>query len=381
MNLKAQAFLAQYLLREIWRGWKETPLNPLAKSCVAGVLTAIASVILISFHLSEVEMNKRLQRLGANTIIIREFLSTGEGSGAQHALASHFANHPEWAVHVVRAVPVAARTELGHQPKVFVPHHRSPLLPGASAPSASRPVLYAVGVPAGIRSQAWIDGIGTRIETGTWEAWMDRLGVPSVLLLPAEAVSLEVLRSAETISVLQAVGANADIEKAVRSLRTLARMENRGHTNIHDPLSLQRDIQQLRHHQTLWRWGILLGLGSAMALILSVIALLEFRQWEYMAALLKSLGAGIPSIYLRYLLESVFIIFGAAAFSIVLINQLALVIFPSLGIPQLTAETFDLSGFLASEGAVLAAFLGAGIGAGSIPVAVLLRKPVGIVLG
>jgi len=118
-----------------------------------------------------------------------------------------------------------------------------------------------------------------------------------------------------------------------------------------------------------------------MALILSVIALLEFRQWEYMAALLKSLGAGIPSIYLRYLLESVFIIFGAAAFSIVLINQLALVIFPSLGIPQLTAETFDLSGFLASEGAVLAAFLGAGIGAGSIPVAVLLRKPVGIVLG
>jgi len=184
----------------------------------------------------------------------------------------------------------------------------------------------------------------------------------------------------EVISVVEVKGGPTVAATLAASIQSLIELEDRQRTRLFSPESLFNELEQLRRDQSLWQLAIVWGMGLAMAIVLSVISLMEYKQREFYAALLRSLGMHAGLIYLRYLVEALIPTFLIAGVALYLVVSMSSAVLPSIGVELSALGSLDLDTFVAEEGIYLAAFLILGSFIGSLPVAVLLRKPVGKVM-
>lgn len=372
MKVTKIAFLIRFLVGDMCSRWRENPFNPVAKFAVAWVMTLVATIILMSFYYAEVVLEQRLSRTGVHEIVVRETYQTVDKA---LPFIEHLRHLNGWTVHTVHALRGSVQTELGHRPKLY-----SWGVPNTLGSFPEVPLLYAERLKAGTRVRIWLNGEEMLVEAGAWESWMSRLGGRSLLIVPTGFGAESAVPFYEVTSVVMSQS-DADVLYLSERLHEMMGIEDRNRVRIFDAADLLRELEALRANQVYWRWGILLGLGGTITLVIGVISLMEYKQWEYLSALLRSLGASKFLIYWRYLFDSTFAVAFAAgtAFACVLLfeNQ----IFPIFGVNDSVLDILDLAAFLNAEGGVLSGFLFCGVILGTLPIAWLLRRPIGEVLG
>ena len=76
--MRSLILIASYLWKDTWSRWREQPGSPLARWLVAGLLVAVATVILVAFAMLERNLRERLESFGLNTLVVRETLSPSD---------------------------------------------------------------------------------------------------------------------------------------------------------------------------------------------------------------------------------------------------------------------------------------------------------------
>lgn len=373
--MKALLQTILFLFEDILRRWIENPLSVLAKCTITIVLVTISSIILISFYVSESSIETRIREFGGNNVVIREYTSTAGKYLKAYSTADFVLKRNDVKQFSVISVPAVARTEFGTSAQIFT----SPIATKdhALGPAAT---LYSDTYPAGVES--FVQAFDNRIPVVTRASpdWLKRIATGDIIFLPYALCREAVVRDYETITVLQVAGGPEAAVALANSIEQLIQLENRQRTRVLSPEALLQELERVRANQSLWQWAIVLGMGSAMAIILSVISLLEYKQWEFYAALLRSLGMHSAFIYFRYVVDALIPTVIAGGATLYTVAALAGIILPSIGVDAVNLKDLNIYQFINEEGSFLLAFLAIGATVGSLPVAVLLRKPIGKVM-
>jgi hypothetical protein len=364
-----------FLFEDILRRWFENPLSVLAKITITAVLVTIASIILISFYVSENSIESRIAELGGNTVILREYRSNFDTRQAGYYMADFFESRMDVDLVSVINVPDMARTEYGTTAQIIT--SRGDI---AGPPQNLNATLYTNQYPADIETVIYAFDNPVSAVTREIPNWIERFATGDVAILPYALCSERVERSFELISILQVKGGPEEAVELAQSVDNLSRIEDRQGVRVISPEGLLRELKRLRQSQGLWQVAIVLGMGSAMAIILSVISLLEYKQWGFYSALLRSLGMNSVFIYFRYVVDALIPTLIAGAATLYAVASFAGLILPSIGVDASGLQQLDLGQFLFEDGIFLVAFLIIGASSGSLPVAILLRKPIGKVM-
>jgi len=364
-----------FLLGDILRRWLENPLSFLAKTVITVVLVAIASIVLISFYVSENLLEARVSELGGDVVVVRESFRVLDPSQRGYAIVDFVQKSSDVELSSAILVPGSARTEFGTTASIFTSREPSP----DSSPAQSA-VLYSDSYAEGLVTS--VEALDVRISaiTRAKPEWIRRVASGDVVFLPYRLCRERVSQAHEMISVLKVRGDASGAVELAHTLQRVIEAENRQTVRLFSPEDLLLELDQLRANQKLWRIAIALGMGSAMAIILSVLSLLEYKQWEFYAALLRSFGMPSVFIYIRYVVEALIPTLLAAAATIWAVAASADAVFPSIGVDIAALQYLAILPFMIDEGFTLIAFLATGVTLGSLPVAYLVRKPIGRVM-
>jgi hypothetical protein len=354
----------------------ENPLGVAAKFTISVVLVAISSIVLISFYVSEAAIESRIADLGGNTLVLREYYSRFDPEQRGSFISSYFGNAKTIQIHSLIAVPVTARTEFDSVAQVFTSQEGD----GSGEIYRNTPTVFSDERLAGISTTVYVMDNQFQAVTQKTPDWLERIVTQDVVVLPYSLCREFAGRNFELVSVLQVQGGPEEAEFVAKAMRSLIEQEDRRNVELLSPDVFSRELRRLRKNRKMWQFAIVFGMGTAMAIILSVISLLEYKQWEFYFALLRSLGMHSFFIYIRYVIDSLIPTLVAAGVTLSSVNALSGIIFPSVGVELFILQRLDLIRFLCEDGVPLLAFLSTGAVFGSLPVAALLYKPIGKIM-
>jgi hypothetical protein len=170
------------------------------------------------------------------------------------------------------------------------------------------------------------------------------------------------------------------METYIDAVTRLAALDRRPPPQVQSALPLLRELEQLQDRQEQWRVVLAGVLGMVLALVYGAIAVFEFRQNLFTAALLRSLGTPGRFLYARQWLENVLVANTAALASILALALFHQQIFGALGFSATILEAGPGNPYWSYEVALILACVNVGAFLSSLPVALGLRKPVGLIL-
>ena len=164
------------------------------------------------------------------------------------------------------------------------------------------------------------------------------------------------------------------------AVRTLLQLENRTHAQVQSPEALLSELDELHQMQRRVQTGAGLLGGIVVALVFGSIAVLEYRQNRYVAALLRSFGAPAPLIVGRYAVEALILTTTAVLLAVWLLLTLHGWLFALAGFEPTLLSRTALNPYSVELVWHQARWLALGALLSLLPVAYGLRQPVGRVL-
>jgi len=380
--MKSSTLIASYLWKDTWKRWLEQPSSPLARLFVTGLLVLVATVILVAFNLLERSLRERLERFGLNTILVRETVL------ADSKELVPYGDSPD------RLGPLAASGQKLRLRQLFVrgqSEWQNNLLvlsyPPAGLPSLAEflstetPVLcLSENLPEATLVRVTINRQSTLAWVRRPRGWLRPLVTEDTLLVPEGMLADDERLGFVDTTIFQRDLAAPPIEQFVSAVGAMAALDHRTPPQVQSALGLIRELEKLKERQLEWR-SLLAGiLGLALALVYGAIAILEFRQNLFVGALLRSFGAPRQFLYWRHLLENALLANVAAVTAIGVLVLMHGMLFGTLGFPHAVLNLSAGNPYTSTT--VLSILLWVNIGAflSSLPVALGLRQPVGIIL-
>jgi len=167
------------------------------------------------------------------------------------------------------------------------------------------------------------------------------------------------------------------ITPLVHRLENLFRLD-RKNIQIIDQRSLLEELNNVYRIQAQWRLGVALMISVVLTLLIGSTALLEFRQNQYVIALLKSFGVSSYYVAFAFLLENICLVFlGILLATLVMVSVSAHAL-------QMIAHSFKMEAvhwvfsFADLNVLIVASFIGVTLAL--VPIFRSLKKPVGRVL-
>ncbi len=170
---------------------------------------------------------------------------------------------------------------------------------------------------------------------------------------------------------------SVDIVSVVTQINTLHQMEYPAGSYPAAPVvtsavRLAADLAAFRAKQTMLTGFLVAGVGGVIALVFGATAILEFRQSEFVCALLKSFGVGNNAILIQRLGESL------AIANISFAGVLLLIPIARMAVDSELSILLDGFNWSAATPVLLCVNIGALIAI--IPLTFSIRKPIGLVL-
>lgn len=378
--MKAWILTGFYLWKDIWSRWLETPGAFLARLGVGVLLAAIMLLGQAVLILAEHSLEARIARLGSNTLLITE--SATAPTGLQSHLAPLLQPATVRADFIsLRRASIEARDEFGRDVTVLV--YGTPSLPALApflAIAPDQPVhLIDPQLPAGLVVQVTINGrdySGLNLAPPDWLSRM--VSGQSIALIP-ETIGLDWLAQGwfETVLLVDQQG---DLRTLAAAVRAILKLENRTYAHLQSPEQLLRELAKLRRTQDRVQTGAGLIGGIVVALVFGSIAILEYRQNRYVAALLRSFGAPAPLLVARYAIEAILITTIAVIVAQIMMLALHQTVFELIGFEPVLIDRQNLDPYTITLVWKQARWLLLGAGLSLIPVAFGLRQSVGRIL-
>lgn len=354
----------------------------LARIFIGGLLTGVATVILVTFTLLVRSAQEKLESFGLNTLVIREMIPAHDPELFYSADRPDRLRPLNAAGLKLRLRQLFARAQTDWQADLVVLSYSSEALPVVARwLSRDSPlVCFSETVPEFIQ-------IEVRLQHQSGVAVVRRppelfrpLGIENCLLAPRGwAPDAERMGFVE-INLFQRRPQALPMARYVEAVSLLFAMDRRPAPQMQSPLPWVRELERLQWKQLQWRRWLAGGLGFAIALVFGAIAVLEFRQHLYVGALLRSLGAAGRFLYFRQWIENALIANVSAALVMVTIFLSHRALFGAFGFAGSVLELGRDNPYLSSEVGLIFATINIGAFLSSLPVAVGLRKPVGAVL-
>lgn len=382
--MKAWTLIAFYLSKDIWSRWLEHPGAVLARLLVGVLLASLLLFAQAGFLLAGRSIEARVARLGAGTLLLTESVSPDRLDRAPlgELLAPLGA---EAELLAFRQLPVPARDPLRGEDCLLLAYGRetqvalAPLLAGVPASG----IYYVTRhLPAGLPIEIDIDGVPRATTTVTPPAWLARLPlVRPVVIVPDELADGWLRKGHLEFCLLLADPARPDRVRALAdSVRTLLSIERRETAQMQSPESLLNELDALS--VTRERTQAVAGLagGLVLALVFGAIASLEYRQNQYIVALLRSFGAPVTLLLLRYALEAVILLTLAGLAAVVLAASLHVSVFTFAGFEPGLLNRATLDPYAWTPVWIQLRWLLAGAALSVVPIAFAIRQPVGRIL-
>lgn len=382
--MKAWTLIAFYLWKDIWSRWLEMPGAVLARLLVASLLAGLLFLAQAAFMLAGRSLEQRISRMGAQTLFVSELVTpdAGQGLASLDRLLAPLRGRAD--VLSFMQVPALARDDFGtdYQLLLYGPETLT-AIGGLLAADPAAPAHVLTGrLPAGIRIPVTVEGIELTAAVVPSPAWIGRL--PSsrpLLLMPAQSAPNRLLFGHQELALV--VGGEATAE-AVRplgqALRSLLRLEHRDQALVQSPEDLLDELDELRAARGRWQTGAGLAGGLVVALVFGSIAILEYRQNRYIAALLRSFGVPAGLLLVRYLIEALLLVSTAILLARFAAGAGHAWLFAKVGFEAGLLDRARLDPYAWSELTGAVRWLLAGAVLSVLPVLSGLRQPVGRIL-
>jgi len=367
-----------YLARDMVCRWRENPFSLLAKAVVAGLLAGMAVVILISFHLSVAEMRRSLESAGANSVLVHEFVPKERMAARKWVLESVRPLHLPVAHHLEK-LPFVAESDVRLGIPVFVVDAEEDWFWGQT--DADTAILFLTDdLPPGIKLPVRINLSSVVAMTRPRPEWVTRMVSGSLVVAPRERFMNPEIFGLESFTYFEVPGEGERVKTVVDAVALLAAESRYKGVTIRDPLSLIGRLNALEADQEVWRTAIVVGFGSTLALVLGVIAFLEFRERRFVCALLRSFGLHEGVILVRYAVDALLVSNGMLVVTTLCVLAMANRILPTLGVSDAAVSAMDGVAFFRQDGLALIVFVNLGALLSVLPTALGLRRPIGRVL-
>jgi hypothetical protein len=367
-----------YLARDMVCRWRENPFSLLAKAVVAGLLSGMAAVILISFHLSAAEIRRSLESAGASSVLVHEFVPT-ERLATRKWVQEAVQPLKLPVVHHLEKLSAVAESDVRGAIPVFLVDAEASWFWVQTEVDAAM-LFLTEELPAGIKLPVRIGSSSIVAVTRPRPEWIKRMVSGPLIVAPRERFYRQGLFGLESYTYFEVPGGADRVKSVVAAVNLLAVESGYKGVTIRDPLNLIGRLDALEENQEVWRTAIVVGFGSTLALVLGVIAFLEFRERRFVCALLRSFGLHEAVILVRYAMDALLVSNVMLAVMTFGVLAAANQILPTLGVSQAAVKAMDGLSFFRQDGLALVAFVNLGALLSVVPTALGLRKSIGRVL-
>lgn len=378
--MKAWILTAFYLWKDIWSRWVETPGAVLARLAVGVLLAALMLLGQAALLLAERSLEVRVARMGAQVLTITE--SVTSDANTRPALGQLLRSVTDRAdLIALRQVAARAEDEFGRTLLVLV--YGDDTLPAlapliAAAPDAAVHVINPQ-LPEGLPLRVTVDGRDYQSNVLHAPSWLQRYGANQPVVLVPASIGQSWLATGwfETALLIERTG---DLPKLAAAVRAILQLEERTHAQVQSPEALLSELAELRRVQHRAQTGAGLLGGIVVALVFGSIAVLEYRQNCFVAALLRSFGAPAPLIVIRYAVEALILTTVAVSLAVWLLVTLHSWLFALAGFEPALLQRTTLDPYSVALVWHQARWLALGAVLSLLPVTLGLRQPVGRVL-
>lgn len=375
--------ISSYLLRDICRRWLETPGALFARLLVATLLSLLLLFLQAAFQIAAHELEHRILQLGANNINVslnRNSLNMDRGYPSLYTITEPLREHGD--LLRLRMAFSNGTTELGESVRVLA--YADSELPklAAFAPAAftGGALLASELAPPNIMLTVSVEGLNWQaLTTKLPRRYADFADDHALLFMPEDSLAPLMEYGWRALALFSANETEA-VPTIVDSLRQLLQSEGYRAYTIQSATGWQEELAELRLRQRQWQAGVAGACALLLVLVFGSIALLEYRQNAFIAALIRSFGIPRFALVGRYLMENVLLvaIAGALAFGIAI--QAHEPLFALAGFDPAWTNRAVLQPYQIESHPVLIAALALSALLSSLPVAVAMRRPVGKVL-
>lgn len=365
-------FIHSYLWKNSFRRWFEQPLSLLSKLVVSALLGILGAFVILGIKELGVQLDSRLTDRDALTAVIAETQNTDT---AVSRIDSGMSDSKSWSRlggDVATFYQVASYADIGTERNLMViavnSMEKLGLVDDFFIVSESRPKGQKLEFEInGYRSE------GTVIPP-TEEMKTILLGRNAVLGEVGRLVGSMSLGFTET-TILR-TDSLENLEQAVSIVAAMQKRENRK-VFIQSNLQILRELKKIREIQAQALIWVTVVSGAILGLVFGSLAWMEFREERYLLALIRSFGIGSGTLLAHSLVENcllavagVLIGFSCLSITTRTVDLVAL----NMSWLGSTDSLFNGDGLVLLAGAALGGLLS------GIPVAIGLRKPLGLVL-
>lgn len=374
--------LFRYLIKDACIRAQAAPVKTLTKLFIAGLLTGFSGVILLSFHITERNIDQRLEKIGTDTIILREHLDLQQTARGLAPLQDHLRlikGHA--ASYFLSQAHLSVRTATDTRPILFAYRNEDIRTDYLSSDQNNPLIYFDPKFPPGIQLKLEIEKQPFIALSASPPNWLKKLTTEPTLIAPDSFYEQwPQAKRGNYFAVFEVNPENGTTAQISQALKSLKQSEDRDGVWIYDASQLLDEKETLNHQQNIWRLIILFGFGITISLILSSIAIFEYRESRYITALLKSFGVKTIWIYFQFITESLILANIGLWSAILILSKTWIPISLSLGFQPSLLEAIDFTAFIQIEGLWIFAFIHCGVVISSIPFLMGARNPVGIVL-
>ncbi len=207
-----------------------------------------------------------------------------------------------------------------------------------------------------------------------------RYNAPAVAMVPNEMIDPLLERGFAQIQVILPKK-SVDPNKLQSLLKAHAHAEGR-RINVQSSVAILNKLQEFLSNQQHARIIIGAVISAILSLTLGALSLLEFRQEQYLLALLRSFGVKRIYLYIHYLFETAALTFAGLWGASYITRHFTSTLLQFVELPpQITFQIQRISASISSEDLNTLIFaISTGVLISSIPVALGLRKQIGLFL-
>ncbi len=365
-------FIHTYLWKNSLRRWWEQPLSLLSKLVVSALLGILGALVILGLKELGAQLDSRLTDREALTAVISE---TQNDDTAVSRVESGFAEARSWAHlggEATTFYQVAGYARIGDERN----------LPILAVESLERMALVddffvvSTSLPVGLKLEFTMNEFRSE---GTVIRPTEELNVilngRNAILGEVGRFAIPMMRGFTETTVLRA----DSLEKLEKANSVVLAMQTREERRIFLQSNLQillelKKIRAIQSQALLW---VTIVSGSVLGLVFGSLAWMEFREERYLLALIRSFGIGWFTLLAHSLVENCLlavagVLIGFFCLSIAMdsVDLVAL----NLGWLGSNASLFQGDGLVLLAGAAMGGLLS------GVPIAIGLRKPLGLVL-
>jgi hypothetical protein len=381
--MKLSTSIPFYLWKNTFKRWIEYPVSPVSKILVPSLLAFLAVGVLTLFAEVERELENQLEGSSIHHVVTNEFVPRETALGL---VGREMDEEAMWAERFG-----ADRVRRLRQPVVSAVWNRTQTVPllvyspydpdfSVTGDEMQLPKVWLLAgdeAMAGQIEQVSVADRASIAEARPMPDWITRdLGFQEAVAVPFQLGESFLQRGYVNLTVAR-LDSLQSVEEYVSAVTAYYKAEGR-QVRVVSALEVLRNLERIKRIQMLSRTLIVVGCGVILALTLGSISWLEYRQEAYLLALLRSFGSPGWLLFAHMFMENLILVVSALALVMVSWAPAYSLLSPQLR--SLGVSAIDLPRIATADIGIIILAGVVGVALAMLPVAVGLRKKVGLIL-